>query len=150
MPIVKSMSSAHCWRSALHWDQPAVSGTFNRTETFWSLPTGNGTGSCRKHKRVSEMFRKCCKIAADLSQTSEFLFFVSVFSVQCGPGLICQDLPAVNIVLYSRMWRSVVWYAHRLQTFGKASAFISRIEDIKSKFRRNQDRFKTFFNPTQK
>jgi len=35
-------------------------------------------------------------------------------------------------------------------TFGKAYAIISRMEDIKSKFRRNQDRIKTFLNTTQK
>jgi hypothetical protein len=92
------------------------------------------------------MSRKCCKIAADLSQNSEFLFRFSFFSVQCGPGLIFQVLPAVNIVNItscslvctsaSNVWKSLCFY------------FQSR--RYKSKFRQNQDRFKTFFNPTQK
>ena len=47
----------------------------NKTETFRSSPTGDGARqSWRKHKQVAEMFHKCCRIVADLSQNTEFLF----------------------------------------------------------------------------
>lgn len=63
---VKPISSAHCERSTLRLDQSAGSETFNITETFWSLPTGNMTGiELRKvqtsSRNVWQTMQNCCR-----------------------------------------------------------------------------------------
>jgi hypothetical protein len=75
--------------STLRWHRSPVRETWNRAETFWSLPNGDGTReSCRKHEhlprpncKVAKMFLKCCRIVADLSQDTEFLFCFSFVSL---------------------------------------------------------------------
>ena len=59
--------------SATRWDRSAVSATFNKTETPWFLPTGDGSRyRCRKHKQTAEIFHKCRRNVAHLSQNTEF------------------------------------------------------------------------------
>jgi len=84
--VVKSMSQPHCWMSALHRDQPAGSETFNRTETFWSLPTGNGAETGRNTNELQECFVNVAKLLQSCHRTLSYCF-VSVLSVQCGPSL---------------------------------------------------------------
>jgi hypothetical protein len=75
--------------STLRWHGSPVRVTWNRTETFWSLPTSDGTqGSCRKHEhlprpnsKVAKMFHKCCQIVADLSQDTAVLVCFSFVSL---------------------------------------------------------------------
>jgi hypothetical protein len=78
------------WRNAWQYQSP-VRETWNKTQTFWTTQSGEGTWEmCRKHKhlpstnrRVPKNVDKFCVIVADLSQNTEFLFcfcFVSVAS----------------------------------------------------------------------
>jgi hypothetical protein len=75
--------------STQRWHRSPVRETLNRTDILWSLPTADRTReSRRKHEhlprpdcRVAKMFHKCCRIVADLSQNTEFLFCFSFVSL---------------------------------------------------------------------
>jgi hypothetical protein len=75
--------------STLRWHRSPFRETWNRTETFWFLPTGDASReSCRKHEhlprpscKVAHMYNKCCRIVADLSQDTGFQFCFSFVSL---------------------------------------------------------------------
>ena len=99
----------------------------NKTETFRSSPTGDGARqSWRKHKQVAEMFHKCCRIVADLSQNTEFLFrFCFVSLVWTRPKATNTQseyaiLPAFSTAtMVARMCLTVTFYVHCLSCLRK-------------------------------